>query len=128
VADRMTITVDPAPLLAALEAVPAAVQALLKAAAKITAEAIATEARARVRRRTGRTGDAITVEETHDGTGYIVFIGDRRQHIGSFLEFGTKFMTPFPFLFVAARLAERAHDERARAAVQAAIDEQGLGD
>jgi bacteriophage HK97-gp10 putative tail-component len=124
----MTITVDPAPLLAALDAIPAEVHARCKAAAKITAEAIATEARARVRRRTGRTGDAIRVEETHDGTGYIIFIGDRRAHIASFLEFGTKFMTPFPFLFVAARLEERAHDQRIRDAVQGAIDAHGLGE
>jgi hypothetical protein len=123
----MTIDVDTAPLLAALAAIPEAVHAHLKAAAKITAEAIATEARARVRRRTGQTGEAITVEETHSGDGYIVFVGAGRQHIGSYLEFGTKFMSPSPFLFASARLEEGAHDRRAREAVQTAIDEKGLG-
>jgi len=126
--DSFTITVDMAPLLAALAAIPEAVHAHLKAAAKVTADHIAAEARARVRRRTGQTGDAITVEETHSGDGYVIYTGNGRQHIASFLEFGTKFMTAKPFLFVSARLEEGAHDRRARDAVQAAIDEQGLGD
>jgi HK97 gp10 family phage protein len=127
-ADRMTIDVDATELLAALAALPEAVHAHLKAAAKVTAEAIATEARARVKRRTGQTGDAITVEETHNGDGYVIYVGNGRQHIGSFLEFGTKYMTAKPFLFASARLEEGAHDRRARDAVQAAIDEKGLGD
>jgi HK97 gp10 family phage protein len=128
VADGFTITVDTAPLLAALAAIPGAVHAHLKAAARITAEAIATEARARVRRRTGQTGEAITVEETHTGDGYVIFVGAGRQHVGSFLEWGTRFMSAKPFLFASARLEEGAHDRRSREAVQAAIDEKGLGD
>lgn len=124
----MIIDVDTTALVAALDAVPAAIHAHLKAAAKMTAEHIATEARARIRRRTGRTGDAITVEETHSGDGYIVFVGNGRQHIGSFLEFGTRFMTDKPWLFPSARLEEGAHDRRAREAVQAGIDEKGLGE
>jgi HK97 gp10 family phage protein len=128
VADAFTITADDTALLATLDAIPAAIQAHLKAAAKITAEAIATEARARVRRRTGQTGDAITVEEARSGDGYVIYVGEGRQHIGSFLEFGTRFMTARPFLFTSARVEEGAHERRARDAVQAAIDEQGLGD
>jgi len=128
VSDRMTIDVDTGPLLAALAAIPKAVLRHLKPAAKISADRIAVEARARVRRRTGKTGDAITVEETRNGEGYVVFVGGDRQHIGSWNEFGTKFMTAQPFLFASARLEEGAHDRRAREAVQAAIDETGLGD
>jgi len=127
-ADSFTIAVDTSELLAALAAIPAEVHARLKAAAKTTAEAIATEARARVRRRTGQTGDAITVEETHSGDGYVIYTGNGRQHIASFLEFGTKFMTAKPFLFASARLEEGAHDRRCREAVQAAIDSTGLGE
>ena len=127
-ADSFTMSVDTAPLLAALDAIPAAVRAHLKAAAQITADNIATEARARVRRRTGQTGDAITVEETHSGDGYVIYTGNGRQHIASFLEFGTKFMTAKPFLFASARLEEGAHQRRCREAVQDAIDEHGLGD
>jgi hypothetical protein len=128
VSDRMTIDVDTTALVAALEAIPDAVHAYLKAAAKVTAENIATEARARIRRRTGATGNAIVVEETHSGDGYVVYVGDGRQHIGSYLEFGTRFMTGTPWLFPSARLEEGAHDRRSRDAVQAAIDEKGLGE
>lgn len=125
--DHFTITVDTTALLAALAAIPDAIAAHLKLAAKITADHIATEAKVRVRRRTGQTGEAITVEETHTGDGYVIFVGEGRQHIGSYLEFGTKYMTAKPFLFASARLEEGAHDQRAREAIQAAIDEQGLG-
>jgi hypothetical protein len=127
-ADRMTVDADATALLAALATVPDAVQVALKGAAKVTAEAIALEARARVKRRTGRTGEAITVEETRNGDGYVVFVGSDRGHVGSFLEFGTKFMTSRPFLFVSARLEESAHNARARDAVQTAINLTGLGD
>jgi len=127
-ADSFTIDVDTTELLAALDAIPAEVHAHLKAAAKVTAERIATEARARIKRRTGKTGDAITVEETHTGDGYVIYTGSGRQHIAHYLEFGTKFMTAKPFLFASARLEEGAHDRRCREAVQAAIDAKGLGE
>lgn len=127
-ADSFTVTVDTTALFAALDAIPAAVHAHLKAAAKVTATNIAREAKARIRRRTGKTGDAITVEETHNGDGYVIFTGNGRQHIAHFLEFGTKFMTAKPFLFASARLEEGAHDRRCREAIQDAIDAKGLGD
>lgn len=127
-ADSFTVDVDTTELLAALDAIPAAVHAYLKAAAKVTADRIAAEAKERIRRRTGRTGDAITVEEAHSGDGYVIFTGNGRQHIAHFLEFGTKFMTAKPFLFASARLEEPAHDRRCREAVQAAIDAKGLGE
>ena len=126
--DTFTIDVETTALFAAIDEIPEAVQRHLKAAAKVTADRIATEARGRIRRRTGQTGEAITVAETYNGDGYVIYVGNKRQHIGSFLETGTKFMSPKPFLFVSARLEEGAHDRRAREAVQAAIDEKGLGD
>jgi HK97 gp10 family phage protein len=147
VADRMTITVDTTALLAALDALPDRVHAHLKAAAKITAENIAREARARVARRTGETAAHIRVEETHSGDGYIVWVAPEvrvshhtmpsgRSHtqkvtynaLAGWLEFGTRHMPARPFLFVSARLEEGAHDRRCREAVQAAIDETGLGE
>lgn len=126
--DRMTIDVDDAALLAAIDETPDAVHARLKPAAKITADNIATEARARVRRRTGQTGAAITVDEAYRGDGYVVYIGGGRTPIGRYLEYGTRFMNARPFLFASARLEEGAHDRRAREAVQDAIHEKGLGD
>jgi HK97 gp10 family phage protein len=126
--DRMSITVDNRALFAAMDSVVPSLTPRVKAAAKVTADNIAREARARVRRRTGQTGDAITVEETHNGDGYVVFVGNDRHHIGHFLEFGTEFMTAKPFLFVSARLEEGSHERRVRAAIDDVIAEKGLGD
>lgn len=127
-ADSFTIDVDHTELFAAMDAIPEAVHRHLNMAAAFTADRIASEARGRVKRRTGRTGQAITVDEAHSGDGYVIYVADPRTHIGSFNEFGTKFMSAQPFLFVSARLEEGAHDRRAREAVQNAINETGLGD
>ena len=127
----LTIDVDTEALLRAIDAMPDAVMAFLKPASKTTADNIANEARGRVARRTGATGDAITVEEAHSGDGYVVYVANAAEdwpHLDIGLEFGTKFMTERPFLIVSARLEEGAHDRRARAAVQAAIDARGFGD
>jgi HK97 gp10 family phage protein len=124
----MTITVDTRDLFAAMDAMPNVIMAALKANAKVTADNIAREAKARIARATGATAEAITVEETHNGDGYVVFVGNERTYIGRFLEFGTKFMAARPFLFTSARIEEGSHDRRALEAVQAAIDSKGLGD
>lgn len=128
----MTITVDITALLAAMAAIPDEVSKSLKAAAKVTAENIAREAKSRIARRTGQTAEGIRVEEARKGDGYIVFVGNPgtggREHVGFFLEFGTKFMSARPFLFASARLEEGPHDRRSREAVQAAIAVKGLGD
>jgi hypothetical protein len=126
-ADGFTVETDTEALLAAIDANPDAVMAKLVPACKVTADNIAAEARVRIRRRSGKTGDAITVEEAHGGGGYVVFVGGGRTSIGRFLEYGTKFMSAKPFLFASARLEEGAHMERSLEAVQAAIDETGLG-
>jgi bacteriophage HK97-gp10 putative tail-component len=127
-ADNVTIEVDTAALFAALDQIPDAVLRHAKLGCKVTADNVATEAQARIRRKSGQTGDAITVQETHDGTGYVVYVGGTRGYIGRFLEFSTKHQTTaYPFLFPSARLEEGAHDRRLREAVQDAIDETGLG-
>jgi len=128
VPNRITIEVDNTALLAALTEIPDAVFAHLKPESKITADNIAAEASQRIRRRTGETGDAITVDETHNGDGYVVYVGGKRGHIGRFLEFGTKHMSASPFLFPSARLEAGPALQRARPAIQDAIDEKGLGD
>lgn len=130
-ADGFTVEVDTRALVAALDAIPDAVLRHLKVAARITADNIAREARGRVARRTGRTGAAITVEEARSGDGYVVFVANAAAdwpHLDIGLEFGTKFMSKRPFLFASAQLEEGSHDRRSREAVQAAIDEMGLGD
>jgi len=127
-ADSFTITAETAALLAALNRVPAAVLKHVKRNARVSADNIAREAAGRVRRRTGKTAAGLTVEETRNGDGYVVFV--RRPEmpgLPGWQEFGTQFMTKQPFLFVSANLEVGAHDRRQRAAVQDAIDETGLG-
>ena len=127
----LTIEVDTEALLRAIDAMPDAVLAFLKPAAKTTADNIADEAQGRVARRTGATAEAITVEEAHSGDGYVVYVANAAEdwpHLDIGLEFGTKFMTERPFLIVSAQLEVGAHDRRAREAVQAAINSKGLGD
>jgi hypothetical protein len=121
------IQVDNTAVLAALDAIPDAVRAHLKPESKVTADNIAAEAARRIRRRTGQTGDAITVEETNNGDGYVVFVGGGRGHIGRYLAWGTTFMKGDDFLFASARLEEGANLRRAVLAIQDAIDEKGLG-
>ena len=146
-APLLTIEIDTAAVLAALDRLGAVAEQHVKAAAKVTADNIVREARGRARRRTGETASHIVAEESHDQRGYIVWVRpdvrishhtmtrSGRGHtqkvtfnaLGGWLEFGTETMTPKPFLFVSARLEESAHLRRVAEAVQAAIDETGLG-
>jgi hypothetical protein len=131
VADAFSVDVDTSALFAAIDALPEAVHRHLKAAARVTADNIQREARGRVARRTGKTGDAITVEEARNKDGWVVFVANAAAdwpNLDIGLEFGTKYMSPRPFLFASAHLEEGAHDRRSREAIQAAIDEKGLGD
>jgi len=139
-AEDFTITVDDAALLAALDAIPEAVLAYLKPAAKVTADNICREAKLRLERQlgpnaTGATVRGIHVEPTRDDerAGYVVLGYDANiPHDGGpvdqWLEFGTQYMAARPFLFASARLEEGAHDRRSHEAIQDAIDAQGLGD
>jgi hypothetical protein len=129
VSDSLTIDVDDHALLAAFDALPEAVMSYAKPAALVTAKNIAAEAGRRVARRTGKTAEGITVEETHAGDGYIVWVKrPELPNLPTWLEFGTEHMTARPFLFASAQLEVGAHDRRVREAVQDALDAQGLGD
>lgn len=142
-ADRFQIDVDTSALLTAMDRLSAqVVERHTRPACKVTALNVQREARARVRRRTGRTAAGITVEESYDQQGYVVLpfndaferalieSGNDQQpeNLPYWLEFGTKKMTKKPFFFESARLEEGAHDRRIRAAIQDAIDEAGLGE
>jgi len=126
--DAVTLAVENAALLAALDAIPDEVFAHMKPELKVTADNIAAEAGRRIKRKSGKTGDQIVVQETHNGDGYVVFVFGNRQHIARFLEFGTSRMVAKPFLFASAKLEEGPAMRRARFAVQDAIDGKGLGD
>lgn len=130
-ADLITFDVDDEAVLFAIGTVVDQIDRRVKVAARQTSDRIADEARGRVARRTGATAAGITVEETHDGTGYVVFVavtGDRWQGLPSGLEFGTRYMSARPFLHASARLEESGHEQRVIEAINQALTETGLGE
>ena len=142
-ADGVTLDVETSRLLQALSRLEASVvERHTKPACLVTAMRIQREARARVRRRTGRTAAGITVEESYDKQGYVVLpfndalersllsAGNDQQaeNLPYWLEVGTRKMTKKPYFFESARLEEAGHDRRIKDAIQAAIDESGLGE
>lgn len=139
-AEMMTIDVDASDLIRAFDRLGDEADRHVKAAARVTADRIVSEAKRRVARRadpstrppdrSGPTADMIRSEETYDGKGYIVLANDKksRAHVAQWLEFGTSHMSPRPFFFSSARLEEAAHLRRTEQAVRDAIDGVGLGD
>ncbi len=150
--DGVKFEVDSAALVSALRDFPDVLQPRVKAACRVSAGNILTEGQRRIRRRTGRTGDRMRVDETYKGDGYVVVMGDavspdetrRREsvggskkwvqsgsyneaHVGLYLEFGTRSMAARPFLFAAGDLEVNAHDRRVRDAIEAGIREKGFG-
>ena len=124
----VTIHTDTSTLTTGLTALDAALAARTKAAAEVTAGAIVREARGRVARRTGATARGIGYQESRDGTGWIVHaVHPDRPKLPFFLEFGTRYMTARPFLYVSATLEQAGHDRRIAAALGDAIDTTGFG-
>jgi hypothetical protein len=129
VADSIRFEVDNAAIvIAALGSVVPVVQPKTVAASKVTAEAIADEARSRVARRTGLTAAGIEVVPSFDGYGYIVRATRERVSMLPFwLEFGTKHMAKREFLFVSARLEAPRYPPAVAEAVTEGIIAAGLG-
>ena len=152
----LTASVESTALIAALDRLGVSVETYTKPTAKITADNIAREAKARVARRTGETAAGIVVDEDYGKVGYVVRTSDvvsgqeraqreseinsrasrlranrtyqQEAHVGLYLEYGTKHMSKREFFFPSVRLEEAAHDRRMRDAIQAAIDACGLGE
>lgn len=74
--DGFTFTADDRALLAALDRLGASVEKYTMPAAKVTADNVKREGRARIARRTGATAEGILVREDYAGTGYIVATQD----------------------------------------------------
>ena len=142
-ADGLRLETDTAGLLRALDRLDATlVERYTRPACKVTAERVQAAARARVRRRTGRTAAGISVEESRDQQGYVVLPFDaafetaliqsgnnqQPENLPYWLEFGTKKMAKRPYFFAGVDLERGPHDRRIREAVQDAIDASGLGD
>jgi hypothetical protein len=133
--DEFTAAVDAELLLRSLDHFGAHVGAWLDASCLETAKAIVAEASRRIHRQTGETAAKIHYERGRYG-GYVVMAYDtggkgkggrtRQHHVDLYLEFGTTFMYPRPFLLESARLEEGPHMRRLEEAAQKAIDEEHL--
>lgn len=132
--DRVTATLDDAAVRDVLRRFPDLVLKKTAPASMVTARRIASEASRRIARAAGgptrgrHTAEGIGVEPTHDGTGAVVFIeSPEMPNLPLWLERGTTFMTARPFFGPAVALEQGPHVRRIGDAVQAVIEEVGLG-
>lgn len=118
------IEMDTRAVVAALDRLGDLAGPYVKEAAGVTAERIATEARARVARRTGVTLAGIGVREDASGLGYLV-VADRQQFplLPAWLEYGTKHMNARAFFGPSARLEEGPHMRRIEDAIDKALSD-----
>ena len=133
-ADVIAVTCDPTDLLAKLEGetLTQALKPFIKAAAKISADHIASEARARLDRQlsgtsTGATVGGIRVKSV--GIGWVVLSENARvPMLPRWLEGAFKDVARHkPFLMASATLEQAVHTERISAAIAAGLSEYGLG-
>ena len=137
---EFTATIDTAPVLDAFQRLGPTIAERTRAAAKQAASQIAAEQRRRVRRRTGATALGIQVIDDYTKTGYVVLTTDMRDrptkrggryykelHVGTYLEYSTKFMRAHPFFYDAAKLQQPAFMRAIEVAVQDGINVTGLG-
>lgn len=124
----LTVTVDTTAVDRALADATEAVKGQTLPLCHDTAEAVRQEALGRVARRTGLTAAGLEILPTRSGYGYVVRAGrSERNQVPRWLEFGTRFMSPRPFLLVSAKLEAPGFPGKAAAAVQEGIDDVGLG-
>jgi hypothetical protein len=137
--NSITFDMDATKLLAAFDFVTEAIRLPTLEACHVTADNIATEARARVARRGPNPTqaqlarppieDLIFVQPMRNGTGYVVIVQvpGEDPYLPWQLEFGTQDMAQRPFFFAPAVLEQAAHLRRLQDAQQAGIDAVGLG-
>lgn len=109
------IDVDATALLALLDRVGPSLEFHTRDVARETAVRVVAEAKSRVRRFTGRTGDEIHYDKTKDDKGYLVFgyqEGEGDYPVDIYLEYGTKFNYAHPFFFASALLENGPHMRR----------------
>lgn len=131
--NSFTIDVDATALKATLLRLDQIVKPFIKVASKISADHICADAKARLLRQlsgtsTGQTVAGIVVKSDRTGWGWIVDAGNvSTPMLDHWLESGTERMAARPFFYASAKVEEQAHGERIRAAIHAALSEQGLG-
>lgn len=139
--DSITIEADASGLEAALNRLGATAQPFVNAASHETADAIVTEAKARLQRQlgpdaTGATVAGIVDRPAFDGNGWIVIVErEALPNLPFWLEKGTKrgkpgshTAAPRSFFYPSLAIEAGAHQRRLGDALQAAIDAEGLGD
>lgn len=146
---RLTAEIETAALVSAMGRLSESLGPSLRAVARRSAERVKAEAQRRVARQTGETAKGIVVEDDYAKTGFIVRTSDtlsqedlrsrkgrakargvrfrKGLHVGTYLEYGTVYMSARPFFYPSARLEEPVFDRAVREAVQDAIDLAGLG-
>jgi len=133
--NTFTIEIDATRMREALEgeSLKQVIKGFVKTAAKVSADHVCAEAKARLLRQlsatsTGATVAGIVVKSDRTGWGWIVDAGNlHTPMLDRWLESGTKHMHARPFFWASAKLEEPAHLGRIQAAVQAALSEYGLG-
>lgn len=128
-------------IVAALDTLGDAATPFIRDASFLSAKSIESEAVSRLRRQlgpnaTGETEAGIEVLPDFAGTGWVVVSGNERMpNLPLWIEEGTSKGKPRshseparPYFHVAVELEQGAHYRRIGAALQDAIDEQGLGD
>lgn len=117
-----------------LQTLPQALKPFVKVAARISADHIRDEQRARLQRQlsgtsTGATVAGITVKGDRTGWGWIVVAGNNTTPmLDRWLESGTQHMRARPFFWASAALEHEAHRGRVMAAIVAGASEHGLGE
>ena len=128
-AGELQIDVDAREILRMLDVLGDRAAVAIKAACLETARSIQSEGRARLARQTagtGKTAEAITIEDINGGFKvYVGSVSGRAENLPLWLEVGTKYMTSRPFLFASALVEEGPHLRRVSEALQDALD--GLG-
>jgi len=135
-ADAITVSVNATEILAKLDGqtLGQALAPFVKAAARVSADALDTAASARLSRQLSGTSSGATVAgitvKSAGAFGWRVIAGNAKvPMLPRWLEGAFKNVARHkPFLMVEAELAQTAHTNRISAAIQAGLSEYGLGD
>lgn len=142
--DSVTFELDTAAVLAAFRRLPDEIQRRALPACETTANNIAREAEARLRRQlgpnaTGATAEGIDVSPLRSGDGYVVvsrrYAEARKNNLPIWIEKGTKqgdpgshTSAPRPYFYVSGELEVDAHERRVLEAMTDAVQAEGLGE
>ncbi len=127
-ADGFDVDVDATALLAMFDRVGPSLEFHLRDVARLTATRIVTEAKARVHRATGETGEGIHYDTTKDEKGYMVFgyeQGRQENPVDLYLEHGTMYMLAHPFFFSAAAIENGPHLRRTSDRIEQVLADLG---